>query len=61
MKGESKEKKIRKVRVLRRERGKRGKTERKTVEARLENVSEEATGKKDFTVAVAIRVHCFVE
>lgn len=46
MKGESKEKKIRKVRALRREEGKRGNEERKTVEARLENVSEEATGKK---------------
>lgn len=29
---------------------------RKTVKARLENVSEEASA-----VAVAIRVHCFVE
>lgn len=56
MKSESKEKKIRKVRVLRTEKRKRGNRERKTVEARRENVSEEASA-----VAVAIRVHCFVE
>lgn len=56
MKGESKENKIRKVRDLREEERKRGNGERNTVQARLDNVSEEASA-----VAIAIRAHCFVE
>lgn len=56
MKGEGKEKKKRKVRVLRREERKRGNGERKIVQARLDSVSNERSA-----VAIAIRVHCFVE
>lgn len=56
MKGEGKKKKTRKVRVLRREARKGGNGERKIVQARLDNVTEERSA-----VAIAIRVHCFVE